>query len=68
MEIYVTKGAVDWIESEQPPGPIAHHMWYGGYLNWRLYPDYEVMVDGRLEIYGSELFQSLRITGSSSRT
>lgn len=62
MEIYVTEGAVDWIEREQPPGPIAHHMWYGGYLNWRLYPDYEVMVDGRLEIYGSELFQSLRIT------
>ena len=62
MEIYVTEGAVDWIERERPPAPIAHHMWYGGYLNWRLFPDYEVMVDGRLEIYGSALFQSLRIT------
>jgi hypothetical protein len=33
----------------------------GGFLIWRLYPDYRVMADGRLEIYGPELFQELLI-------
>ena len=33
----------------------------GGYLNWRLYPDYEVMVDGRLEIFGAEKFAQLAL-------
>jgi hypothetical protein len=33
----------------------------GGFLIWRLYPDYRVMTDGRLEIYGAERFQELLI-------
>jgi len=35
-------------------------MWDGGYLAWRLYPDYPVMVDGRLEIYGPQKLAALR--------
>jgi hypothetical protein len=53
--------AVDWIERESPPGPIAHSMLDGGFLIWRLYPDYRVMVDGRLEIFGPERFRELLI-------
>jgi len=60
VDLYVPEGAVDWIERERPAGPIAHHMWDGGYLNWRLYPGYKVMVDGRLEIYGAKRLASLR--------
>jgi hypothetical protein len=52
-------GAVDWIERNRPPGPICHHMIDGGYLGWNLYPDYRPMIDGRLEIYGAERFESL---------
>jgi hypothetical protein len=58
--IYPT-AAVDWIERHRPPGPIAHSMMDGGFLIWRLYPDYRVMTDGRLEIFGPELFQELLI-------
>jgi hypothetical protein len=56
-------GAVDWIEEHRPPGPICHHMAMGGYLIWRLFPDYPVMADGRLEVFGEEKFRSLQVTG-----
>jgi len=52
--------AVDWIEREAPPGPIFHAMGDGGYLISRLYPDYPVMVDGRLEVFGPQRFAKLR--------
>jgi len=53
--------AADWIERHHPPGPIAHNMRDGGFLIWRLYPDYRVMADGRLEIFGPERFRELLI-------
>ncbi len=56
-------GATDWIEKNRPPGPICHHMGMGGYLIWRLFPDYRVMTDGRLEVFGEEKFQQLQVTG-----
>jgi hypothetical protein len=59
-EAFYPMGAVDWIKRERPPGRIYHHMGDGGYLIWSLYPDYRVMVDGRLEVYGVELFQELK--------
>ena len=43
----------------RPPGPIAHHMQEGGYLIWKLYPEYRVMTDGRLEVFGPERFREL---------
>lgn len=53
--------AVDWIERRRPPGPLYHRLGDGGYLIWRLYPDYHVMVDGRLEVYGAERFVELEL-------
>jgi len=53
--------AVDWIERAHPPAPIFHAMSDGGYLIWRLYPTYRVMLDGRLEVYGRPLFQKLGV-------
>jgi hypothetical protein len=58
--VYPTASA-DWIERHRPPGPIAHSMMDGGFLIWRLYPDYRVMIDGRLEIFGAEFFRELLI-------
>jgi hypothetical protein len=52
--VMVPRGAVDWIAEHRPSGPLAHHMSDGGYLIWRLYPEYRVMLDGRLEVYGGE--------------
>jgi len=62
IDIFVPEAAIDWIERERPPGPIAHPMGAGGYLNWRLFPDYAVMVDGRLEVFGPRRLAELRLT------
>ena len=48
-------GAVDFLAREHPPGPLYHANGDGGYLIWRLHPDYPVLSDGRLEVYGSRL-------------
>ena len=50
---------MDWIEANNPPGPIAHPMKMGGYLVWRLYPERKVLVDGRLEVYGADRLRQL---------
>ena len=55
--------AVDWIDQHRPPGPIYHRMGDGGFLIWRLWPDYPVLVDGRLEVYGEALFEEIEVAG-----
>ncbi len=60
---YYPIGAAEWIARERPPGPIFHHMGDGGYLIWRLHPDYPVMVDGRLELFGEQRFAELQMAG-----
>ncbi len=50
--------AVDFIETHRVPGPIFNKYGWGGYLIFRLYPDYRVFADGRADVYGDEfLFQ-----------
>jgi hypothetical protein len=48
-------GAAEWIAEHRPSGPIYHNMADGAYLIWRLTPDYKVMADGRLEVFGAKL-------------
>jgi len=55
-------GAAEWIARTRAPAPIAHDMADGGYLIWRLWPDYSVMSDGRLEVFGPELLPRLQPT------
>lgn len=44
-------GTADFIRQNNIPGPIFNPEHYGGYLIWKLWPDYKVFVDGRSEIY-----------------
>jgi len=66
MEAFFPIAAAEWIAAHRPPGPICHHMADGGYLIWRLHPDYLVMVDGRLEVYGAEMFQQMQMSQPES--
>ena len=59
--LYYPEGAAEWIASRRPPGPICHHMADGGYLIWRLHPDYRVMTDGRLEVFGAKRFREVAL-------
>ena len=47
-------GTADFILAHRPPGRIVNEMRNGGYLAWRLHPDYLVSVDGRT-YYGQDL-------------
>jgi len=48
--------AVDFLKSHQLPGPIYNRYGWGGYLIYRLYPEYRVYIDGRADVYGDVFF------------
>lgn len=45
-------GAVEWILQHHPRGEMFNPYNWGGYLMWRLWPEYRVFVDGRTDLYG----------------
>jgi hypothetical protein len=49
--------AADFIAKEKPPQPIFNEYVWGGYLIWRLYPEYRVNMDGRADVYGDALVE-----------
>ena len=49
--------AVDFMLKEKPPQPIYNEYVWGGYLIWRLYPEYRVNMDGRADVYGDALIE-----------
>jgi hypothetical protein len=48
------KAAVDWITENQPEGNLFNSYGWGGYIIWRLYPQYPVYIDGRADVYGDK--------------
>jgi hypothetical protein len=44
--------AVSFLAAQRPPRPLLNHYDWGGYLIWKLYPQYQVYVDGRADLYG----------------
>lgn len=46
--------AVDFIQTQHLSGPIYNRYGWGGYLIFRLYPEYRVYVDGRADVYGDD--------------
>jgi hypothetical protein len=40
------------MEEQRLEGKMFNHYNWGGYLIWRLWPDYRVFVDGRTDLYG----------------
>ena len=49
--------AVGFLTEQRPPGPILNDYDWGGYLIWRLYPEYRVFIDGRADVYGDSLMK-----------
>ena len=50
------RGAAEFIAEQKLPGPGFNTFDEGGYLIWRLYPAYQVFIDGRNEVSGPEFF------------
>lgn len=51
--------AVAFLAANHPPAPLFNHYNWGGYLIWKLYPQYRVYVDGRADVYGDEFLNQL---------
>jgi hypothetical protein len=64
-DFWFPERAVDWIATHHPPGPLYHRSGDGGYLIWRVWPTYPVLVDGRLEVYGERLYYFLDVEGGA---
>ena len=39
---------------QKPPGHVFHAMSFGSYLIWAAYPEYQVFVDSRIELYATK--------------
>ncbi|HKS76967.1 MAG TPA: hypothetical protein VJQ82_27410 [Terriglobales bacterium] len=55
-------GAVQFLLSARPPGPILNHYNFGGYLIWRLQGQYPVYIDGRADLYGDDFLHQFART------
>jgi hypothetical protein len=53
-EQQVPVAAVEFLQSELPPGKLLNSYNWGGYLIWAL-PEYPVFVDGRTDLYSDEV-------------
>jgi hypothetical protein len=60
--------AVDFIKSNNIPQPIYNEYHWGGYLIWKLYPDYRVYIDGRADVYGDALLEEFFTVHDGART
>ncbi len=49
--------AADWIDSHDLAGNMYNPYHWGGYLIHRLYPRHRVFMDGRVDMYGKEVFK-----------
>jgi hypothetical protein len=52
------KSAVEWIETNHPSGNLFNSYGWGGYLIWHLYPQMQVYIDGRADVYGDKFILS----------
>jgi hypothetical protein len=50
--------AVRFIQETRPPGPIFNSYNFGGYLIFKLWPEYLVFVDGRTDLYDDEFLRT----------
>lgn len=48
--------AVEFLQREKLPGNVFNAYSQGGYLTWRLFPDYRDYIDGRAIPFGPQLF------------
>lgn len=49
--------AADWVAAHDLPRSMFNPYHWGGYLIHRLYPRYRVFIDGRVDLYGREVYE-----------
>lgn len=56
--------AVEFISMQRLPQPIFNDYGWGGYIIWRLHPNYRVYIDGRADVYGDAFIEEFLSTQS----
>jgi hypothetical protein len=54
--------AVSFLARQRPPSPILNNYNWGGYLIGKLYPQYQVFIDGRTDLYGDSFMHDFHAT------
>lgn len=49
--------ATQFLEENHLQGNMYNHYAWGGYIIWKLYPEYKVFVDGRIDMYGQKIME-----------
>ena len=49
--------AVEFMRAKRLPQPVFNEYGWGGYMIWRLTPDYRVYIDGRADVYGDAFIE-----------
>ena len=60
--------AVEFIKSQNIPQPIYNEYHWGGYLIWKLYPQYRVYIDGRADVYGDAVIEEFFTVHDAERS
>jgi len=48
-------GATAYLQASPPPGTLFNSYAWGGYILWRLWPDYLTFVDGRTDLFAGKV-------------
>jgi hypothetical protein len=59
--------AVEFMRQNPLPQPVFNEYAWGGYLIWKLYPDYRVYIDGRADVYGDRFLEEFLKTHDGIR-
>jgi hypothetical protein len=57
LEAQLPAQAVQFIQENHPPGPLFNSYNWGGYLIYKLWPEYPVYIDGRTDLYQDEFIR-----------
>jgi hypothetical protein len=49
--------AVEFMRANSLPQPVFNEYGWGGYMIWKLHPDYRVYIDGRADVYGDTFIE-----------
>ena len=54
---YFPVAAVEFMRENRLPQPVFNEYGWGGYMIWKLRPDYRVYIDGRADVYGDAFME-----------
>ena len=60
------EAAVSFVETTGPLGPILNQYNWGGYFIWKLYPKYQVYIDGRTDLFEGSIMEEAQVLYSLS--